>query len=241
MSFEKYRDSFITYNIKESNNDVEVEIINVDMPDDNVLFLVGKDLKYLWDLDIKNFNYIIFENDLENINDNEFEYFWNKFFIPWIERLNENYIEIDLEKFKFQLTNTYEKKFLIKKFAHFLMMFFPYYIIKNIFQNNSVEELAQAYRLIDYWKENPEILRQEFRIEFEKVSNKSKNLLNSLTNLLQFTKKGELEHSIELLERQLTKQEVYLKLFLEFIEQTESDKIINLIKTYVNNDFENLI
>ena len=241
MSVERYRDSFITFNIKPKDNDVEVDIINAKMPDENVLFLIGKDLKYLWDFDIKNFNFIIFENDIENINESEFEYFWTKFFIPWIERLNENYFEIDLDKFNYQISNTYEKKFLIKKIIHFLMMFFPYYIIKNIFENHNVENEAQVYKLLEWWEENPKSLREEIKQEFSKVSEKSKNLLNSLTNLLQYTKKGELEHSLELLERQLNKQDVYLQLFLEFLNQTSIDKLINLLKEYVKNDFDNLI
>jgi len=244
MSVEKYRDSFITFNIQADDNDVNVEIINAKMPDDNVLFLIGKDLKYLWDLDIKLFNFIIFENDLENINDSEFEYFWNKFFIPWIEYLNENYFELDLDKFKFQLSNTYEKKFLIKKIVHFIMMFFPYYIFKSILQNHGIEGIeneAQAYKLLEYFKENPQELRNEINNEVEKVIEKSKNLLTSLENLLSFTKKGKLENSIEILEKQLQKQDLYLKLFAEIIEQTEIDKIISLFKTYLDNDFENLI
>jgi len=241
MSLDKYKDSFITFNIKPKENDVEIDIINAKMPDENVLFLIGKDLKYLWDFDIKNFNFIIFENDIENINDSEFEYFWTKFFIPWIERLNENYFEIDLDKFNYQLSNTYEKKFLIKKIIHFLMMFFPYYIIKNIFENHSMENKQQAFDLLKIWEENPKSLRQDIDEQFSEVLNKSKNLLSSLTSLLQYTKKGELEHSLDLLERQLNKQDVYLQLFLEFLNQTSIDKIINLITEYIKADFENLI
>ena len=244
MSIEKYRDSFITFNIQPDNDDVNIEIINAKMPDDNVLFLIGKDLKYIWDLDIKLFNFIIFENDLENINDSEFEYFWNNFFIPWIEYLNENYFEIDLDKFKFQLTNTYEKKFLIKKIVHFIMMFFPYFIFKTILENHGIEGIeneAQAYQLLEYFKEQPQELRREINIEIEKVIEKSKNLLTSLENLLNFTKKGKLEDSIDILEKQLQNQDLYLKLFNEIIEQTEIDKIINLFKKYLDNDFENLI
>jgi len=235
--------SFISFNVKPKEDDVEVEILNIDIPDKNVLFLIGKDLKYLWDFDIKNFNYVIFENDLENINDKEFEYFWKKFFIPWTERLND-YIEIDLEKFQNQLTNIYEKKFLIKKIIHFVMMFLPYYIIKNIFEKNNIEnieDLPNVEDLLKQWEDSPGVLRKELDEEFDKVLSKSKNILNSLTSLLQYTKKGELVDSIDILEDQLNRQDAYLKLFLEFLEQTSIDNILNLIRAYVDNDFYNLI
>lgn len=232
--------SFISFNITEENNDIKVEPMKIDIPDENVLFLIGKDLKYIWDLDIKNFNFIIFENDIENINDNEFEYFWNKFFIPWLNKL-EDYIDFDIDKLRYNLSNVYEKKFLIKKIVHFIMMFFPYYIFKEILNNHNIEEKTQVQNLLKYYKDDPIYLRKELDTEFNKIEDKSKNFLSSLEHLLQFAKKGKLENSIDLLGKQIQKQDNYLKLFKSFIDQTDIDKIINLLETYIENDFENLI
>ncbi len=232
--------SFISFNITEENNDIKVEPMKIDIPDENVLFLIGKDLKYIWDLDIKNFNFIIFENDIENINDNEFEYFWNKFFIPWLNKLGD-YIDFDIDNLRYNLSNVYEKKFLIKKIVHFIMMFFPYYIFKEILNNHNIEEKIQAQNLLKYYKDDPIYLRKELDTEFNKIEDKSKNFLSSLEHLLQFAKKGNLENSMDLLGKQIQKQDNYLKLFKSFIDQTDIDKLINLLETYIENDFENLI
>jgi len=233
--------SFITYNVSSNNDDLKIDIMKIDIPDENVLFLIGKDLKYIWDFDIKNFNFVIFENDIENINDNEFEYFWNKFFIPWIQKLSNDYYEIDLDNFKTEFVNTYQKKFLIKKIIHFVMMFFPYYIFKSILENKEIENKKDAFSLLNTYESNPKILRDDLDKEFNQVMNKSKNFLESLNNLLKFAKKGELEKSIDILDEQLRKQDEYLEIFIQFLKKSDIDNIINLLRTYIENDFENLI
>jgi len=234
---------FTTFNVKfdDKKEDVEIETITAQLPDENVLFLIGKDLEYLWNLDIKNFNYIIFENDLEMINDSEFEYFWKKFFLPFLDNMNENYLENNIEDFQFQLSNTYEKRFLVKKIIHFIMLFFPFYIFKDIIVKEDFEEKGQAINFIKESIENdPKFLREKLESIMNDAIKKSENFLESIKHLSKFSKKNELEDSLDLLEDQLRKQDVYVRLFIEMIKNTSIDKLENLMITYLKNDFENL-
>ena len=234
---------FVTFNVKfdDEKKDVEIETITAQLPDENVLFLIGKDLEYLWNFDIKNFNYVIFENDLELINDGEFEYFWKKFFLLFLDNLNENYLENNIEDFQFQLSNTYEKRFLVKKIIHFIMLFFPYYIFKDMIVEKEFENKNDAISYINFLADNePKELRNKLISLMENAIKKSENFLNSIQQLSKFSKKNELEDSLTLLEDQLKKQDVYIKLFIEMINNTEIDKLKNLLIKYLEKDFENL-
>ena len=111
-NLEPSNDSFIIYNIEYDNEDFNITPIKAQRPDEDLLFLIGKDIEYINDLNIRYFNYIIFENDLEKLTDSEFVYFWKKFFEKWIKDISESYLEINLENFEFQLGTVSEKKFL---------------------------------------------------------------------------------------------------------------------------------
>ena len=233
--------SFMVFNIKDQGNDISVDPILAKLPDDNVLYLIGKDLEYLYELDIKNFSFNIFEEDLDKLNDNEMEYFWKKFFIPWFERL-ESYLDLNIEYFNFQLSTTHEKRFLVKKFTHFIMLFLPYIILKDLLSNTEIETKNQALNFINQLAErNPKILRDDIRKVFQKHISKMENIVESLEVMSETSKKGELEYSLELLKTQLNRQKQYIYIFIEILDNSSIEGIEKLFTEYINNDFENLI
>jgi len=237
---EKRQDEFFVFDIEYDGNSFNVTPIKAKLPNDEVLYLIGPELEYIYNLDIKHFSFTIFEEDFDNLSDSEFEYLWNKFFIPWIEMLSERYLDIDIDKFKFQL-NRSERKFLVKKIIHFVMMFLPYIILKKILLKYNIESKTEALDLLEHFKENPEELRKLINNIIKETINNFNNILDTIKELSKYAKKNQLEDSYELLNSQIKKQNYYIEIFQEILDNTEIDKIIELFKKYIENDFENLI
>jgi len=130
------QENFIVYyvndDISEKSNDISITKIEAVKPNDDILFIYSNELQNIYNLNIKDFSFVIFEEDINRLNDSEFEYFWEKFFISWLENIDENYLDINVEDFKFQLGSILEKRYLIKKIVHFIMYMFPYLILKKI-------------------------------------------------------------------------------------------------------------
>ena len=132
-----HQDSFDVFYVDNLDDlkDLSIKKVKAIKPDNDILFIYSNELQNIYNLDIKNFSSVIFEEDLNRLNDAEFEYFWQKFFIPWLEKIDEEYLDINLEYFKFQLGSTLEKRYLIKKIVNFIMYVFPYLILKKICQH----------------------------------------------------------------------------------------------------------
>jgi len=237
---EKRQDEFFVFDIDYDGSSFNITPVKAKLPNDEVLYLIGPELEYIYNLDIKYFSFTIFEEDFDNLSDSEFEYLWNKFFIPWIEMLSERYLDIDIDKFKFQL-NRSERKFLVKKIIHFVMMFLPYIVLKKILLKYNIETKAEALDLLEYFKENPGELRKLINNIINETVNNFNNILDTIKELSKYAKKNQLEDSYELLDSQIKKQNYYIEIFQEILDNTEIDKIIELFKKYIENDFENLI
>jgi hypothetical protein len=240
--------TFITYDVQYDGEDFDITPIKAQRPSEDVLFLIGKDIEYLRDLNIQYFNFTIFENDLDKLNDSEFSYFWEKFFENWINDINENYLDINLESFEFQLGTLSEKKFLIKKISHFIMQNLPYLVLKNIFKDLGINEEHEAKSYLQNLKNDQDFnlsrikeFRQLIIKNLEKPNEKLVNLIQSLNSFTKISKKGELEHTFELLKKQQSQQEVYVELFKIIIRNTEIDKLIDLCIKYLEEDGLNII
>jgi len=246
-NLEPSNDSFIIYNIEYDDEDFNITPIKAQRPDEDLLFLIGKDIEYINDLNIRYFNYIIFENDLEKLTDSEFVYFWKKFFEKWIKDISESYLEINLENFEFQLGTVSEKKFLIKKITHFIMQFLPYSALKNTLKdlnlNSKNEIIIYLDKLIneEAWIEDIKEFRKNLIKNIQKPNEKLNNLIHSLESFKKIAKKGELEHTFELLKKQQSQQAVYVKLFSIIINNTSIDKLASLCKKYLEEDSLNII
>ena len=239
-------DSFDIYYIKydEEKNEYNTITKKAVKPLEDTLYLIGQDLMYLNDLNIKDFNFLIFEDDIEKLSDEEFEYFWEKFFKLWLDKINDNYLEIDLDLFYFQLSNTQEKKYLLKKIVHFITMFLPYNVIKTIINKRftSFEECeASLTDLIINLSSDPGFIRESILEEINNNIQKVKNLYTSLESMTSLAKKNTLDDSLELLHSQLNKQIDYLEIFKTVIQNTDEENLKDLILIYIDKDSENLL
>jgi len=232
---------FISYQINFDGEDFDITPFEARKPSEDIMYFLDKDLEYLRDLDIQNFNFNIFEDDLDKLNDNEFEFFWKRFFLPWLHKIDENYLSIGVEDFQFQLSNSSEKRFLIKKLIHFVMLFLPYIAISKVLEKAGIETLSQARDEFQFYETHDSFLRTSIIESLDYSIEKLNNLIKSLKSFSKITKKGELGYSVDILEDQTRKQQYYTEIFKNIINRTSAEKLNNLVKLYIEKDFINLL
>ena len=233
--------SFNVYYIEPDTEDIQIKTIEARKPNDDILYIYSNELQNIRNLNIKDFSYVVFEEDINRLNDSEFEYFWSKFFLPWLNYIDENYLDISIEQFKFQLTSTLEKRYLIKKIIHFIMFLLPYMILKKILQKKNLTDYNETIEYFkDIYKYNPKEIKQLFIKEIDEIIQYSTNFLNTITQVIKSSKKDTLENLIGLLDNQISKQNDYYLILKDIIYNTPTDKLMSLIGQYLDNDFENI-
>ena len=228
-------------NINEKINDISITKVEAVKPNDDILFIYSNELQNIYNLNIKDFSFVIFEEDINRLNDSEFEYFWKKFFIPWLENIDENYLDINVEDFKFQLGSTLEKRYLIKKIVHFIMYMLPYLILKKITERKkfiSYDETMSYFK--DLYENNPNEIKKLILREIDEIIKYSNNFLNSIQSVIKSSKKDTIDNVIDILQDQISKQNEYYQIFKDIINNTINEKLLNLILDYYENDFENI-
>jgi hypothetical protein len=239
------QENFIVYyindDINKKINDISITKVEAVKPNDDILFIYSNELQNIYNLNIKDFSFVIFEEDINRLNDSEFEYFWKKFFIPWLENIDENYLDINVEDFKFQLGSTLEKRYLIKKIVHFIMYMLPYLILKKITERKkfiSYDETMSYFK--DLYENNPNEIKKLILREIDEIIKYSNNFLNSIQSVIKSSKKDTIDNVIDILQDQISKQNEYYQIFKDIINNTINEKLLNLILDYYENDFENI-
>jgi hypothetical protein len=240
------QENFIVYyvhddKLNQKSSDISIEKVLAVKPDNDILFIYSNELQNIYNLNIKDFSFVIFEEDINRLNDSEFEYFWEKFFIPWLENIDENYLDISVEDFKFQLGSTLEKRYLIKKIVHFIMYMFPYLILKKITERKKFTSYDEAVLYFkNLYDESPKEIKKLILREIDEIIKYSTNFLNSIQSVIKSSKKDTIDNVIDILEDQISKQNEYYQIFKEIINNTVNEKLLNLILAYYENDFENI-
>jgi len=233
-------------------NDEEIIKVRIKEPEDDSKFTMTSEIEYLQQMDIKNFNYYVFESDIEKLSYEEFEYWYQQYFRDWISDLNEDYLDIDLENLERNFKNPDEKRFFLKKIVFFVMHIFPYEILKDIMLDiQKYPELAgdldlnnlyegDFYNIFDI--DNPNVIHLKACIQ--KLLNhrivKLKNWINILDDFSTVSKKDTLEDSVALLDSHIDKQNMFNNMYIEIIDGTPLEKITNLFNIYIEKDFLNL-
>ena len=219
--------------------------IKIEDPAAEMMQLVGQDIGYLNEMNIKEFNYPIFEEDLERLSDGEFEYFWREFFEEYLEAINENFISINIDKFKHEFHNTLEKKVLTKKIIHFIIMYLPYNVVSDMIKYSITYDIESRQDFEEYLDnleiDDPNHLKEMLIASIKKSDYRLRNLVESLKNMIPHSKKGTLETSINLVQNQINEQSNYIKMFKQFIEETDNENLFRLVRVYADVDFENLM
>ena len=233
--------SFDVFYVEPDGDDIKINKVTARKPNEDIIFIYSNELQNIQNLNIKDFSYVIFEEDINRLNDSEFEYFWAKFFLPWLNYIDENYLDIEIDQFKFQLSNTLEKRYLVKKLVHFIMFLIPYMILKKVLQRKNITDYNEAVQYFkDLYLNEPKEIKTMFIKEIDEIIQYSNNFLNTISQVIKSSKKDTLENLIGLLDSQISKQNDYYLILKDIIYNTSSDKLISLIGQYLDNDFENI-
>lgn len=237
-------------------NDDEIIKVRIREPEDDSKFTMTSEIEYLMNLDIKNFNYYVFESDIEKLSHEEFEYWYREYFLDWINNLNDTFLDVDIETLGRNFKNPDEKRFFLKKIVFFVMHIFPYEILKNVVQNiNNHPELIpeemgltdlndlyenDLYNIFDI--DNPNIgkLKETIGVLLQGRIVKLTNWINILDDFSTVSKKDTLEDSVKLLGSHIDKQNMYNNMYIDIIEDTPLDKVTALFNTYIQMDYLNI-
>ena len=155
--------------------------------------------------------------------------------------IDEEYLDINVENFKFQLGSTLEKRYLIKKIIHFVMYIFPFLILKKICKNKNLNDYNETIEyLSDMYSSSPNDIKKLLINEIIEITKYSSNFLTSIESVIKSSKKDTIDNVIEILQDQISKQNEYYYIFKEIINNTINDKLFKLIDKFLNVDFENI-
>jgi hypothetical protein len=213
--------------------------------------------KFLLDTDIKNFNYYLFEGDMEKLQPDEFEFASNELLEKHINEVNENYLNIDIDYLTHK--NDYEKKIFLKKFILFFMQILPYEILKPILKDkDSLSTLNPSdslvledtfdtptetilYRILDYDNDNIYKIKDLLLEQLDKKIKKMNNFINIIDEVMELSKKNTLEDSRDVFEDHVNTQNNYYRIYKSVIQNTDLEKLVNLFRKYIEKDYLNLI
>jgi len=213
--------------------------------------------KFLKMTDIKNFNFYLFESDLEKLNDEEFQNYFSNIFEILIDEVNETYLDIDIQEIRKDTIKN--KRLFVKKFVIFYMQLLPYEILKPIFKNSAkLMELYSSedfineeefktpsetllYRLFDYDNDNIYKIKKLLCDQIDIKITKMHNFNNIIDEIAEISKKNTLENSRDIFEEHIRKQNKYYEIYKSIILQTDLEKLVNLFRQYIEKDYLNLI
>jgi len=218
-----------------------INSVGLEKPTEDEAILMVHELKYLRDFDIKNFNYYLFEDDIDNMTQGEFEWWYKAAFEPWLQNLDEYYIDIEYDDLVRYFANPDEKILFLKKFINFIMFFFPFQILKQFLKNKGYDDLNDY--LLELKDDNINGLIQ-LRIDILDIIddeiNRVDNFVTTLAAFEKVAKKTLVESSVNLLDDHIKKRNYFLGIFKEIISNTDMEKFLALLEKYNEVDPENI-
>jgi len=228
------------------------------------------EVKSLEVLDIQNFNYYLFEKDLETLTESEFETVFENFFKNFLEEVEDHFLDIDFHENYVNFEESLDKKVYLKKIIFFLTYILPYEIFKNILSNNIMvarnegetpESFLSADITIDQFDPNPTDFLKIFDNDYNEnlvllkpsiiksLDNRSAKLDNWVQKLTEVSKQAgarnaskmeTMEDSINILDEHVQKQKLINNLYKKIINNTPLEKLVNLFKRYIEMDYYNI-
>lgn len=214
-------------------------VIEPAKPSEDVAILLAPEFEFLREYDFKNFNYFSFEQDISDMSESEFEWWYSSNFEPWLNDVDANYLDIDFENIYYRFNNQEEKRVFLLKIVNFIMFLLPYQILRIVFKELEIEDihelkifLAEDINLINLRTEIAEALTHNMT-QFD-------DFVKTLLHFEKIAKKNLVEENIELLDEHVKKQNLFLEIFKGVIEETDMQKVSSLIKVMVQKDAKNL-
>ena len=223
------------------NNTIEGSVQDIgDYLTEDESYLLVSELEFLQKLDFHNFNYFNFEQDVIDLNNAEFAFWFDRGFQPWLINIDQNYLDLDYEDLFYQFNNIEEKRLFLLKIVNFVMYLLPYEILRNIFIN---EDISNSVELLEYLEDDHFLITLRESIMFEIDRNKKgvEDFVDALFQLGKVAKKNLEDEDVVPLKEHIEKQNFFLDIFKRLIENTDMQKLKNLIIQMSNTDEQNLL
>jgi len=197
-------------------------------------------LKYIYDCvlkcDISNFNFIIFNEDIDSLSDREFLKYYDGKFQEILQIINEYvYISLDI----IDDNSIDNKRKMVKNIITFFLNTLPYTYLKTYLNKNSIESIHEAISMIDISIQDKLIDSiHNNRIEFE---NFGKLMVDVGENINNDKKKNIFDGRLKLLENNMDKKLKLLQYHENIIKSSSVINLVDLCKKYINQDFVNII
>ena len=220
-------------------NDVDDQYLSSDLEDNadqGKLYYMRETLETIRKIDIKNFNYIVFEEDLDNMYKSEFQEFFSEQIVPLIHELQE-YLFIDVDAI---LDESYRvKQLFVKNIIRFFMNTLPYIYMKEYVRSAGAEGLHDALALFDD-NIGSKIVNQieSSKDQYQNFNSTMINIEETITNDKKKTKFSEM---LVLLDHNMNSKIRLLDYYSSIISNSGSIGLKTLFKQYVKNDIENIL
>jgi hypothetical protein len=217
-----------------------IETIKPQEPEEDRAILLAADFKYLKSYDFRNFNYYTFEQDIIDMSPPEFEWWYQETFQPWLQNLNEDYLDIDYDHLAENFSSQAEKRVFMLKIINFAMFLLPYELMKKIFKHLGIDEnyTAQEFLVND---DNLFFLREEIISQLDKSAIQVDEFVKTLRHFEKIAKKNLVEENIALLDEHIQKQNFFIEIFKKIIQETDMFKLREFILRMLDNDSKNIL
>jgi hypothetical protein len=208
-------------------------------PDYNEAILLAPEFEFLQNLNFKDFNYFSFEQDITDMSKGEFEWWYIGTFEPWLVDIDKNYLDIDFENIYYKFNDQEEKRVFLLKIVNFIMFLLPYQILRSVFKKQGIEDTDNLREFLSD-DMNLIYLRESIITELDHNMTQFDDFVKTLLHFEKIAKKNLVEENIELLDDHVKKQNLFLEIFKNIIQETDMDKFRNLLIKMIEEDAKNL-
>lgn len=222
------------------------ELVRVDEspPDEDTAYLLVNEFTNLKNLDIKNFNYYMFIEDIERMTPDEFEWWYTHAFRDWVSNIDESYLYLDFDTLDSSFNKTSEKKLFLSKLVHFVMFFLPYQIIRDLIKLKMSSDIQTFINLLNDSKTDANLLIA-LRTDMVEIIDSNMIQLDDFVSALgkfeKVAKKNITESSVEKLDKYVEKQNFFMSIFKEIIINSDMENVRDLLFEFIKNDKANII
>ena len=221
---------------KNFNTGLDIDNPGIEQVKEDDLFYMQDTVDNIKEFNIKDFNYIVFEEDLDNMYKPEFNKFFSDSIVPMLDSINE-YLAIDIQEVQ---NESYRVKHtFVKNIVRFLMNTLPYIYMKEYLGSNGIEGFHDALDAFDVDVKN-NIMNQidKSRTQYESFNNMMGDIEDTITNE---KKRNKFNDALSLLESSMDNKTKLLEYYKSIIDNSGEEGIQRLFKIYLMKDMDNII
>jgi len=188
-------------------------------------------------MDIKNFNFIIFEEDIDNMSIYEFEEYFSTIFMQEIIPSISNFLNIDTEYMTHNDISS--RRLYLKNIIRFFTTIMPYNFLKQYLVTQEIENMYDALDKINSTIRT-DLLKSSNNTQTE-YDNFLKLMHNVKGSIVSDKKKDRFDTMLNILDNNMSDKVKYNDYYISIISTSSTDSIIELCKLYIKNDYTNLV